>query len=133
MLAGYVIIKNPHKELLRELILNQEKIMNNEWELKKLIVEIGKRIWMRGYVASNDGNITVKLNDDELLTTPTGVSKGFMDVDMIIKADMQGKVISGNPKYKPSSELRCIWKFIKNALILNQLFMLILLMQPVLQ
>jgi len=80
--------------------------MNNEWELKKQIVEIGHRIWMRGYVASNDGNITVKLNDDELLTTPTGVSKGFMNVDMIIKVDKNGKVISGNPKYKPSSEVK---------------------------
>jgi L-fuculose-phosphate aldolase len=80
--------------------------MNNEWELKKLIVEIGKRIWTRGFVASNDGNITVKLNDNELLTTPTGVSKGFMNVDMIIKVDLNGKVISGNSKYKPSSEVK---------------------------
>jgi L-fuculose-phosphate aldolase len=80
--------------------------MNNEWELKKLIVEIGRRIWTRGFVASNDGNITVKLNDGELLTTPTGVSKGFMNVDMIIKVDLNGKVISGNSKYKPSSEVK---------------------------
>lgn len=80
--------------------------MDNELEQKKLIVEIGKRMWTRGYVASNDGNITVKLNEDKLLTTPTGVSKGFMDVDMIIKADMQGKVILGNPKYEPSSEIK---------------------------
>ncbi|RJP69094.1 MAG: class II aldolase/adducin family protein [Ignavibacteriales bacterium] len=80
--------------------------MNSEWELKQLIVEIGKRIWMRGYVASNDGNITVKLNDKELLTTPTGVSKGFMNTDMIIKVDNNGKVISGNSKYRPSSEVK---------------------------
>ncbi len=63
--------------------------MMNEWELKKQMVEIGKRIWTRGYVASNDGNMTVKLNEDELLTTPTGVSKGFMTTEMIIKCDMK--------------------------------------------
>ncbi len=80
--------------------------MTSEYELKKLIVEIGKRIWQRGYVAANDGNITVKLNDREILTTPTGMSKGFMDVDMIIKVDINGKVISGNPKYRPSSEAK---------------------------
>jgi L-fuculose-phosphate aldolase len=80
--------------------------MNNELELKRLIIEIGKRIWTRGYVASNDGNITIKLNDEELLTTPHGVSKGFMDSGMIIKVDMQGKVISGNKKYAPSSEVK---------------------------
>jgi L-fuculose-phosphate aldolase len=80
--------------------------MVNEWELKKQIVEIGKRIWERGYVASNDGNITVMLDNDELLTTPTGISKGFMTTDMIIKCDKNGNVISGNSKYKPSSEVK---------------------------
>ena len=80
--------------------------MANEWDLKKQIVEIGKRIWTRGYVASNDGNITVLLNENELLTTPTGVSKGFMTTDMIIKCDRTGKVISGNSKFRPSSEVK---------------------------
>jgi L-fuculose-phosphate aldolase len=80
--------------------------MTNEWELKKQIVEMGKRIWTRGYVAANDGNITVLLNDEELLTTPTGVSKGFMTVDMIIKCDRTGKVISGNKNFRPSSEVK---------------------------
>ena len=80
--------------------------MKNEWELKKLFVEIGRRIWERNYVASNDGNLTVRLNDHEILTTPTGVSKGFMTTDMIIKVDYSGKVISGNPNYRPSSEVK---------------------------
>ncbi len=78
----------------------------NEYELKQLIVDIGKRIWTRGYVAANDGNITVKLNDNEILTTPTGVSKGFMTTDMIIKVDMTGKVLSGSSAHKPSSEVK---------------------------
>src|ERR1035437_5771437 len=80
--------------------------MANESEIKKQIIEIGKRIWQRGYVASNDGNITVMMSDNEILTTPTGVSKGFMTEDMIIKCDTTGNVISGNPKYQPSSELK---------------------------
>jgi L-fuculose-phosphate aldolase len=80
--------------------------MINEWELKRQIVEIGKRIWTRNFVAANDGNITVKLNDRELLTTPTGVSKGFMTTDMILKVDLTGKVMSGSAGYKPSSELK---------------------------
>jgi L-fuculose-phosphate aldolase len=80
--------------------------MTNEWALKKQIVEIGQRIWTRGYVAANDGNISIKLNDHELLTTPTGVSKGFMTVDMIIKCDWTGKPLSSNPGYRPSSEVK---------------------------
>ncbi|MDZ7724111.1 MAG: class II aldolase/adducin family protein [candidate division KSB1 bacterium] len=78
----------------------------NEWQLKKTILDIGKRLWERRYVASNDGNITVRMNDNELLTTPTGVSKGFMTQDMIIKMNMDGKVLSGSSKYRPSSEAK---------------------------
>ncbi len=77
-----------------------------EFELKKIICEIGKRVWIRGYVAANDGNISVKMNDKEVLTTPTGVSKGFMTPDVIIKVDMSGKVLSGNSKYRPTSETK---------------------------
>ena len=80
--------------------------MNNEWELKNLIIEIGRRIWLRGYVASNDGNISVKVNDNEILTTPHGVSKGFMTAEMILRVDKTGKVLSGNSKYHPSSEIK---------------------------
>jgi len=75
-----------------------------EFELKNMICEIGKRVWIKGFVAANDGNISVKLNDKEVLTTPTGVSKGFMTPDMIIKIDRQGNMLSGNSKYRPTSE-----------------------------
>jgi L-fuculose-phosphate aldolase len=80
--------------------------MSNEWEQKKMIIEIGRRIWQRGYVAANDGNITVRLNEKEILTTPTGVSKGFMTQDMIIKLNMEGHVLTSNSKYRPSSEVK---------------------------
>lgn len=84
----------------------EEVPMANEFELKKQFVEIGKRIWTRGYVASNDGNMTVRINDKEILATPTGISKGLMAVEMISKCDMDGNVIAGNPKYRPSSEVK---------------------------
>jgi L-fuculose-phosphate aldolase len=78
----------------------------NEFATKQLIIEIGKRLWTKGFVASNDGNISVRINDNEILTTPTGVSKGFMTPDMIIKVDMDGKVLSASGKHRPSSEVK---------------------------
>lgn len=78
--------------------------MASEYQLRKDICEIGRRIWTRGFVAANDGNITVRLDDRYLLATPTGVSKGFMTPDMIIKVDMKGHKISGH--LQPSSELK---------------------------
>ena len=80
--------------------------MANEFEIKKQICEIGKRIYAQGMVASNDGNISVKLNDNEFLCTPTGVSKGFMTPEYICKVDRDGKVIQANAGFKPSSEIK---------------------------
>jgi len=78
----------------------------NEYEIKKQICEIGKRIYNRGMVAANDGNISVKISDNEYLCTPTGVSKGFMTPEMICKVDGTGKVLEAHAPYKPSSEIK---------------------------
>ena len=80
--------------------------MQNEYEIKKQICDIGKRIYNRGMVAANDGNISVKLNDHEFLCTPTGVSKGFMTPDYICKVDETGKVLQANGSFRPSSEIK---------------------------
>ena len=69
--------------------------MMNEYEIKKLMCDIGRRVYGRGMVAANDGNFSVKLNDNEFLCTPTGVSKGFMTPDYICKVNAKGEV--GNP------------------------------------
>ena len=78
----------------------------NEYEIKKQICEIGKRIYDRNMVAANDGNISVKLNDNEFLCTPTGVSKGFMTPEFICKVDKEGKVLQANKGFRPSSEIK---------------------------
>ncbi len=75
-----------------------------DFEAKKAIIEVGKRMYIRGFVASNDGNISIKTGPNALWTTPTGVSKGYMTPDMLVKVDMNGKVLYGNKK--PSSELK---------------------------
>lgn len=80
--------------------------MTSEYEVKKQICEIGRRIYNKGMVAANDGNISVKISDNEFLCTPTGVSKGFMTPEYICKVDGEGKVIQANPGFKPSSEIK---------------------------
>ncbi|HSG00987.1 MAG TPA: class II aldolase/adducin family protein, partial [Vicinamibacterales bacterium] len=69
------------------------------------IVEIGRRLWTRGFVASNDGNISVKVAPDRLLMTPSGVSKYDMTVEMMVVTDLEGKVVSAPPGRRPSSEM----------------------------
>ena len=71
--------------------------------LRAGIVEVGRRLHDRAYVASNDGNISVRLDDHRLLTTPKGVPKGFMTPDMLVMTDLDGLKLSG--EQEPSSEL----------------------------
>jgi len=78
---------------------------DRETGLKKLIIEVGKRLWTTGLVAANDGNISARINEDEFLITASGVSKGFLTKDMIIKMNMSGTVLSRGRKYRPSSEV----------------------------
>jgi len=71
--------------------------------LKRDIVEVGRRVYARGYVAANDGNISARLDERRVVITPTGVSKGFMSPDEMVIVDMEGRVLSGTSK--PSSEV----------------------------
>lgn len=73
--------------------------------LRKEIVEVGKRIYERGYVASNDGNISVRIDDKKILITPTGVSKGFINPADLIILDIDGKVIQGKKKHSSESNM----------------------------
>lgn len=90
--------------------------MISEYEIKKQMCEIGKRIYDKGMVAANDGNISVKISDNEFLCTPTGVSKGFMAPDYICKVDMDGKILSANKGFKPSSEIKMHLRVYKERL-----------------
>ena len=73
-------------------------------EERALICTVGKLLYDRGYVAANDGNISLKAAPDRLLVTPSGVSKGRMSPDMILVTDMDGIVLEGDRH--PSSELK---------------------------
>jgi L-fuculose-phosphate aldolase len=78
--------------------------MRTEEQIRADIVEAGRRLWERGFVASNDGNISVRLDERRLITTPKSVSKGFMTTDMMVITDLEGKKISG--ERDPSSEIK---------------------------
>jgi L-fuculose-phosphate aldolase len=70
----------------------------NEYKIKEQMCEIGRRLYARGFAAANDGNITVRLNEKEVLCTPTMVSKGFMKPDDICKVDYDGKQLAGSKR-----------------------------------
>ena len=71
-------------------------------EEREAVCRVGKLLYDRGYVAANDGNISVRVGEGRLLITPSGVSKGRMTPDMLLVTDLDGTVIEGNRH--PSSE-----------------------------
>jgi L-fuculose-phosphate aldolase len=77
--------------------------MATESSLRRDIVEVGRRMYARGYTASNDGNISVRLDANRLLMTPKGVAKGFMSPDMMCITDLEGRKLQGDRD--PSSEM----------------------------
>ena len=78
--------------------------MKSPYEIKKEICDVGHKLYNHGFVAANDGNISVKISDNEYYCTPTGVSKGDLTPDMIIKVDKNGNKLEG--KLNPSSEIK---------------------------
>ena len=67
-------------------------------QLKEEICDIGRRIYNKGFAAGNDGNISFRLGPNEVLCTPTMISKGFMKPSDLCIVDMEGNQIAGNRK-----------------------------------
>lgn len=78
----------------------------NDLALRELMCEVGRRIYQREMVAANDGNFSVKIDENTFLCTPTGISKGFMQPEMICVVDSEGNSTNDNGQYKPSSEVK---------------------------
>jgi L-fuculose-phosphate aldolase len=72
--------------------------MQNLHQIKQDMCDIGRRIYNRQFAAANDGNITVRVGENEVLCTPTLHCKGFLKPDDISLVDMTGKQLSGRKK-----------------------------------
>lgn len=66
-----------------------------EKEYRQNIVEVGRMVYAKGWVAANDGNISIRLDQNRILATPTGVSKGMMQPDDLIICDLNGDKLEG--------------------------------------
>ena len=75
-------------------------------ELRRAIVDVGRRMWQRELVSANDGNISVRLDANRVLFTPTMVSKGAMTEGMLAITDLDGALLDPGTGGGPSSERR---------------------------
>ncbi len=75
-------------------------------EIKDQMCDVCHKMWQLGWVAANDGNVSVKLEDRTFLATPTGISKSFITPEKIVHIDKDANIIEANGDYRPSSEIK---------------------------
>ena len=78
--------------------------MADSQELKQQLCNYGRRAYDKGLVSANDGNLSVRLDKDQILCTPTLQCKGFMKPEDICTVDLDGRHIAGEKR--PTSEIR---------------------------
>lgn len=75
-------------------------------ELREQISDICHKLWRQGWVAANDGNVSVRLPDGNYLATPTGISKSLITPEKLIIIDHDAKVLAGKEGLHPTSEVK---------------------------
>lgn len=75
----------------------------DERTARRDIAEAGRRMYLRGYISGSDGNLSARISENEVVATPSGVSKGFMTEDMLVKLSIDGAVLYGEPAGGASS------------------------------
>ena len=75
-------------------------------DVREQICDVCHKMWQLGWVAANDGNVSVKLDDGTFLATPTGISKSFITPEKLVHIDENGEILDGPEGAKPSSEIK---------------------------
>jgi len=71
-------------------------------DVRRDIAEVCRRVYYKGWVAANDGNVSVRVDENRVVVTPTGVSKGEVTPEMLVETDLEGRPLSPG---RPSSEI----------------------------
>ncbi|MEG2720697.1 MAG: class II aldolase/adducin family protein, partial [Oscillospiraceae bacterium] len=75
-------------------------------DTREIMCDICHKTWQLGWVAANDGNLSVKLPDGNILATPTGISKSFITPEKLVVIDADGNILDAANGYRPSSEIK---------------------------
>jgi L-fuculose-phosphate aldolase len=77
--------------------------MKNEWQLRREIIEIGKKAYDKDFVTATDGNISARVMGDRFLITPSGSCLGELKPEQLVYVDINGNILTG--RGKPTTEL----------------------------
>lgn len=79
------------------------KSLGPDYHFHRDLADYGRMLHSQGFVAATDGNLSIRLDHERVLVTPTGFSKGMMDPDDMVEVDLDGNKLSGSNN--PSSEI----------------------------
>lgn len=68
------------------------------------LVEVCRLSYTRGYICGTEGNFSIRLTENVVLTTPSGICKGRITLDDLVLTELSGTLIEGNRR--PSTELK---------------------------
>jgi L-fuculose-phosphate aldolase len=71
------------------------RMSKTEQEYRHDLIRVCHRVYEKGWVAMNDGNVSIRLDSNRILCTPTAVSKGMVELDDLIVVDMRGCILEG--------------------------------------
>ena len=77
--------------------------MSSPYTKKNEIVEFGRLLYKQKLISGSDGNLSVRLDDDRIIVTPSGLAKGRLSAENIVTVDINGKKLQGS--LNPSSEI----------------------------
>ena len=78
----------------------------NYLKTRNEICDVCHKMWQLGWVAANDGNVSVKLPDGNFMATPTGISKSFITPEKLVIIDENNNIIEAEEGYRASSEIK---------------------------
>ena len=79
--------------------------MGSPFTIRKTIADAGVRLYQRGFLAGTDGNLSVRLDDDRIMITPSGVPKGYLRPDDMVIVDVNGKHLQGQGQASSESAM----------------------------
>src|SRR5438445_171015 len=76
--------------------------MSGDWQLRREMCEVGRRVYQRGLVGGTDGNLSVRAGGDRFLISPSGSCIGMLEPGDFVLIDQAGRALAGTRR--PSSE-----------------------------
>jgi L-fuculose-phosphate aldolase len=83
--------------------------VRNEEQHRHDLCLVGRWMYERGYIVAGEGNLSVRLDANRILTTPTCINKGMMTPGDLVVMDMEGRHLHGDRKISSEAGMHLLF------------------------